>query len=100
MTLCKCETHLRNLWQVTVYTSFIRKRNIQETMKEKLETYFTEISKCLLDAIVQISVNPCKDAEFKFNLMILTFFNFLILSCKFRFFGFFKEKIDFRSFKN
>jgi len=55
------------------------------TLKEKFKIYFSEISKCLSDAIVQISVNPCKDAEFKFNLTILTFLNFFIVSCKFYF---------------
>jgi hypothetical protein len=52
------------------------------TLKEKLLIYSSEISKCLSDAMVQISVNPCKDAEFKFNLLILTVLNFFIVSCK------------------
>ena len=53
-----------------------------EKLREKFLTYSAEFGKCLVDGIVQVSVNPCKDAEFKFNMMLLSIVNFIIVSCK------------------
>lgn len=52
-----------------------------EKLKENFLTYSGEFAKCLVDGIVQVSVNPCKDAEFKFNMMLLSLVNFIIISC-------------------